>query len=214
MDILFISDIHRNYDAIDKLPQADALIVGGDFVTLDGEDKLRRAIALIEKRFPTFVAVSGNMDPIATDSILAETGHALSTDTPSSICGKNVFGLGGANRSPFNTPNEWDENDAESHLSKIPADAADILVTHAPPFESGADRISSGAFVGSKAIAACVSRVHPALLLCGHIHEAAGIYKFGSTILINPGQFGDRGAFATIRFADGEAPFAWISHCN
>ena len=214
MDILFVSDIHRNYDAIDKLPKADALIVGGDFVTLDGEDALRRAIALIATKFPAFVAVSGNMDPVSTDAVLAETGHALSTESPTLLCGKKTFGLGGANRSPFNTPNEWDESDAESRLAKIPDNGADILVTHAPPFESGADKISSGAFVGSKAIAACVSRIRPALLLCGHIHEAAGIYKFASTILINPGQFGDRGAFATIRFTDGEAPFAWISHCN
>ena len=214
MDILFISDIHRNYAAIDRLPQADALLVGGDFVTLDGESELRKAISLIEKRFPSFLAVSGNMDPVTTDSILLETGHALSTDKPAIVCGQRVFGMGGANRSPFNTPNEWDEDAAASRLAAIPDDVADIIVTHAPPFESGADRISSGAFVGSKAIAECASRVHPALLLCGHIHEAAGIYKLGTTILINPGQFGDRGAFATIRITEGEAPFAWISHCN
>ncbi len=214
MDILFITDIHRDFDALDNLPNADALVVGGDFVTLDGEDLLRHAISLIEKKFPAFLAVSGNMDPVTTDSILSETGHALSCDKPATLCGQKLYGLGGANRSPFNTPNEWDENDAEQRLANIPEGGADILVTHAPPFESGADRISSDAFVGSKAIAACVSRIRPALLLCGHIHEAAGIYRFGSTILVNPGRFGDRGAYATIRFNDGEAPFAWISHCN
>jgi len=214
MDIIFISDLHNNYDAIDKLPQADALIVGGDFVTLGDEAALAKAILLLEKKFPAFVAVSGNMDPVSTDAILVETGHSLSTDMPTLICRNRTFGLGGANRSPFNTPIEWDEIDAESRLATIPDSGTDILVTHAPPFESGADRITNGAFVGSKAIAACISRIHPTLHLCGHIHEAAGIYRFESTIIINPGPFGDRGAFATIRFADGTPPFAWISHCN
>ena len=214
MDIIFISDLHGKYAAIEKLPKADALLVGGDFVTLDGEDALRNAIAIIAEKFPAFLAVSGNMDPVTTDSVLAETGHALTTDNYASICGKRVYGLGGANRSPFSTPNEWDESAAEARLANIPENGADIIVTHAPPFESGADKITSGAFVGSKAIAACVSHVNPTFLLCGHIHEAPGIYKFGKTILINPGQFGDRGSFATIRIIDGEAPFAWLSHCN
>ena len=214
MDIIYISDIHRNIGAIEKLPQADALLVGGDFVTLDGEEELRKAIATIEGRFPHFRAVSGNMDPVITDSVLSETGHALATESATDVCGLRTYGLGGANRSPFNTPNEWEETEAEKRLAKIPDDGADIIVTHAPPFECGADRISNGAYVGSRAVASCVARVKPTFLLCGHIHEAAGIYKFESTIVVNPGQFGDRGSFATIRINGGEKPFAWISHCN
>lgn len=213
MKILFISDLHGNYDLIAKLPQADELIIGGDFVTLKGEKELRQAIAICEKAFPTFKAVSGNMDPTITDQVLQETGHALAVPTPLNICGLKVCGMGGANHSPFNTPNEWDENTAEEKFASIQEGAIDIMVTHAPPLESGADKISSGICVGSSAIAGLISRVKPAMLLCGHIHEAAGIYRMDSTIVINPGQFGEKGSYACIQLNSGEKPFAWLSHC-
>ena len=77
MDIIFISDLHGKFAAIDKLPKANALLVGGDFVTLDGEDALRNAIAIIAKKFPDFLAVSGNMDPVTHEETSAPCSESV-----------------------------------------------------------------------------------------------------------------------------------------
>ena len=214
MRIIFITDIHGATGAIDKLPEADLLLVGGDFVTLGDDCAVRSAVKEIEKRFPAFLGVSGNMDPATADAVLAEGRHLLPSSAPTIIDGLGMAGLGGANRSPFNTPNEWDDTQAARKLETLQENAVHILVTHAPPMGSGADRISSGANVGSAAIADAARRIKPALLLCGHIHEAAGIYRMGPTIIVNPGQFGDEGRYADIRWAQDGRPSVWLAKAN
>lgn len=218
MRIIYISDIHGNLEAIDKLPEADLLLVGGDFVTLGSEQDVRNAIACIEKKYPGFLAVSGNMDPKNADDILLDTGHLVSIRqeegdevSSQSAMGLRIFGFSGGNRSPFNSPNEWDEDEAAPYFAKLAEGKVDILLTHAPAFDSGADKISNGASVGSKILAETVARVKPMLHLCGHIHEAAGIYQVGNTITVNPGQFGKEGNYADIRIDKDSKPSVWLA---
>jgi len=131
--------------------------------------------------------------------------------------GHNLFGIGGANTSPFNTPYEWADNDMAAQLaaSHSSSESLDILVSHAPPRNSGADRISNGSAVGSQAVADFVQRHLPPLVLCGHIHEAAGIYDFAGAIIVNPGPFGPQGHYACIDWPHGQnAPAAWLAQCH
>ncbi len=211
MRIIYIADIHGATGTIGKLPEADLLLTGGDFVTLGDDRAVRSAVTEIAKRFPAFLGVSGNMDPVTADAVLAEGRHLLPSSAPLLFNGLGIAGLGGANRSPFNTPNEWDEPQAARQLEPLQEGAVDILVTHAPPMGSGADRISSGTSVGSTAIVDALRRIKPALLLCGHIHEAAGIYRIDSTIVVNPGPFGDEGRYADIRWGRDGHPSVWLA---
>lgn len=210
MRIIYISDIHGKLDAVKALPEADLCLVGGDFTTLGTDNDVLAAVDLIAAKFPSFLGVLGNMDAPTAVAILERTGHFLKS-SPMTVRGLRLLGLGGANRSPFNTPNEWDEAMAETLFAVLQVGELDIAVTHAPPFESGADRIGSGISVGSKAIAEMVTRVKPALLLCGHIHEAAGIFRLTDTLVVNPGQFGEEGHYADIRWEEGGKPAVWLA---
>ena len=64
------------------------------------------------------------------------------------------------------------------------------MVTHVHPKETKIEKFSS--FVqGSEGITKAVKSLKPDLLLCGHVHEAAGIEeKLGSTRVINVGKEG------------------------
>ena len=168
------------------------------------------AVELIAAKYPSFQGVLGNMDAPTAITVLERTGHFLK-GVPTTVQGLHLLGLGGANRSPFNTPNEWDETMAEALFAGLQEGELDIAVTHAPPFESGADRISSGISVGSKAVAEMVKRVKPALLLCGHIHEAAGIFRLADSLVVNPGQFGAEGHYVDIRWEEGGMSAVWLA---
>ena len=184
MRIIYISDMHGKLDAVKALPEAELCLIGGDFTTLGSDADVRAAVEVIASKYPAFLGVLGNMDAPTATTVLTETSHLLPMK-PTTIQGIRLLGLGGANRLPFNTPNEWDESVATALFSGLQEGDLDIAVTHAPPFESGADRIGSGICVGSKAVAEMVMRVKPALLLCGHIHEAAGIFRLGERFALD-----------------------------
>ena len=69
------------------------------------------------------------------------------------------------------------------------------MVTHAPPFNTDADKIEDGAHVGSEGILKSIHEFKPDINLCGHIHEAKSISKIGNgTDVANPGMLKDNGA--------------------
>ena len=70
-----------------------------------------------------------------------------------------------------------------------------ILVTHAPPFNTDADRVENGEHVGSPGILKSIHEFEPQINLCGHIHEAKSLSKIGKTTdVANPGMLKDNGA--------------------
>ena len=70
-----------------------------------------------------------------------------------------------------------------------------ILVTHAPPFNTEADRVANGEHVGSSGILKSIHEFEPEINLCGHIHEAKSVSKIGKTTdVANPGMLKDNGA--------------------
>lgn len=69
-----------------------------------------------------------------------------------------------------------------------------ILMSHVPPHEHG-DLIKTylnnpQRNVGSKKYLELIKKIQPSLVICGHIHEARGIYKIGNTIVCNVGKEG------------------------
>lgn len=62
-----------------------------------------------------------------------------------------------------------------------------VLVTHGPPFDTKLDILPQG-HVGNKDYRKFIERIHPKLVVCGHLHETAGQTDvLGSTKLVNPG---------------------------
>jgi len=83
----------------------------------------------------------------------------------------------------FNAPHRDGEAFLASKFDAIPADT-DIVVAHGLPHGHG-DHTSAAIHVGSTAMAATLARVKPRLMVCGHIHEAAGRYRLGETEVVN-----------------------------
>lgn len=211
MRIIFISDLHGSFEALRFLPRGAVLIVGGDITQLGTPQDMREAMALIADIAPRYIAVSGNMDPPEGESILAAAGRLAPLNISVTAEGHRVRGLSGSNITPGKTPFEWEDDAMRQKLGAIKECDADIFVTHAPPYASGADVIANGMNVGSHAVAEFVTRFKPALVLCGHIHEAPGIFAFRESLVVNPGAFGAEGHYADIRWMPNEKPSVWLA---
>jgi len=95
--------------------------------------------------------------------------------------------------SPYSLPfgKGWAFNRTEEQLTKIyekiPADV-DVIVSHGPPYGFGDKAYrdkDSFEHTGSRELLKTIDRVKPKLLTTGHIHEAAGLYQYGDTTIIN-----------------------------
>jgi hypothetical protein len=121
-----------------------------------------------------------------------------------------MISTGWANRTPWNTERERDEDDLGRYLGDIarqlnPAKGW-VFNLHCPPFKSGLDEAPelddqmrpkyAGHIlkaVGSTAVRGVIEQYQPALGLHGHIHEGRGTSKIGKTLCINPGSTYEQG---------------------
>jgi Icc-related predicted phosphoesterase len=203
--VLFVTDIHGAVKLLDALPPADLLLLGGDLTHFGSVAQAERVLRQFQDRFANVFAVSGNCDAAGTDEMMATLGCDLHLRVRNA--GElRLCGIGGCNKTPFATPNEWVEEEMGDRLQSLAKELAGesepiILVSHAPPLGSGAGRLPNGADVGSQAVADFVRTVRPALVLCGHIHEAAGMFSLAGRPVVNPGPF-SVGSFARFDTTD------------
>jgi hypothetical protein len=85
---------------------------------------------------------------------------------------------------PFSTYREVTEEQLTIDLEMLGDCECKIIVAHTPPHGAG-DLISSNIHVGSHSIAKWIEKNYPMFWLCGHVHEAFGMYKIGSTKVFN-----------------------------
>lgn len=209
-DWIVLSDLHEHTAHLRHLAAAirDAALVvlAGDLTMFGGQREAARVVDDVRALNPRVVAVPGNTDhrPVL-DYLEAERSslHARSVE----IDGVALYGVGGSNPTPFGTPFELSEDQIGAHLAAAHDSIRDVrvrvLVSHAPPFESGVDRLWTGRPVGSRAVRAHVERTQPSLVLSGHIHEARGVGSVGSVPVLNPGPF-VAGGFVRIQFDAGQ----------
>lgn len=193
MKILVITDIHSNpnliYSYLDD-NDVDEIIITGDVTEFGPEDLF---IDILNKfsGYANVHALYGNCDPKNAQSLIEKSNATNIHDACSNIGKIQLVGFGGSNPTPFDTPNEFDEESLYENLSKysdeLTTDSFTILVTHAPPYETNADKIESGAHVGSMSVRKIIEETQPTLNICGHVHESIGQDKIGKTTVINPG---------------------------
>jgi len=188
--LLAFSDIHRDVRQAARLAErardVDVVIAAGDFASVHrGLEELIDMLVVIET--PT-VLVPGNNE---TEEALRHAcrgwraAHVLHGEG-TQIDGVAFYGLGGG--VPV-TPWPWsfdlDEDAAAARLAACPEGA--VLVVHSPP-KGHAD---GSRHLGSEAILRTVEDKQPRLVVCGHIHEAAGEEALiGSTRVLNAGPDG------------------------
>jgi hypothetical protein len=199
MRIVFITDLHGTVEYVDALARsergADLLLVGGDITNFGGEAGARAVMEPLLRSFAVVRAVPGNVDrPEVLEWLEA---HGLSLHGRGERVGRVALsGCGGSTLTPLLGPTELPETAVASLLARGARDVRDgrpwLLVTHVPPYESGADRVFLGKHVGSTALRDLLLASGPDLCLCGHIHEARGIYRVGDSLVVNPGAFSAR----------------------
>ena len=154
----------------------------------------------------------GNDDQFEVDEIVAAAKRVRLAEGRVMEFGEfQMVSTGWANRTPWDTYREEDEEDLKERLRKMTSQVSvpperTIYNFHCPPYNSGIDDAPeitadmrpkdagrSTVPVGSKAVREAIEEGQPALSLHGHIHEARGNTRIGRTLCINPGSSYEQG---------------------
>lgn len=200
MKIIAFGDVHMDlgrYNSIPGIKEADLVIITGDITNFGHKSDAGLIIKEIKSANDRVLALAGNLDESDVDDYLTTIGINLHGRGETVENGIGIFGLGGSNPTPFNTPNEFSEDEMATLLEKGFEKARDatltILVSHTPPLNTKTDLLPSGVHVGSKAVRAFIENNQPDLCLTGHIHESRAEDYISKTHILNPGMIKDGG---------------------
>lgn len=209
MKILSISDIHgeenENLYKYLKENDIDLVLVSGDITDFGPLEFVGQFFDKLAKCDVDIIAIPGNCDPKGICNAINESGVFCLHNNIIAYGDAILFGYGGSNETPFNTPGEIQDNKIYGDVYELLAQydyiyndkvpKVKILLTHAPPYNTKADLIDGGDHVGSQGIQKSIHEFQPDINLCGHIHEAKAIDKLGDkTIIANPGMLKNNGA--------------------
>ena len=189
-----------------ELPEQEKEHWFADVMRATFADWLALADERLDDRTRCFV-MPGNDDPEGVDSAIEEaTKVEACDDRVVEFDGHTMISLGYANRTPFDSPRELDEDELLRRIEALADRAGDmercIFNLHVPPYDSALDTapalteelevIMSGSApkmipVGSTAVRQAIEHYQPLLALHGHVHESAGATRLGRTLCINPG---------------------------
>ena len=207
--ILAISDVHGEenenlYTYLNNHEEIELVIILGDITDFGPLDFVGTFIEKVADCGVDVIAIPGNCDPKGICNAINEVSFCLHNNIIA-YGDAILFGYGGSNETPFNTPGEIQDNKIYGDVYELLANydyvyndkvpKVKILVTHAPPYNTEADKLESGDHVGSAGILKSIHEFEPQINICGHIHEAKSLSKIGiTTDLANPGMLKDNGA--------------------
>ncbi len=195
MNIIAISDIHGDLNAIDEISdqikESDLIIISGDITRKGTRLEAKKVLDHIEKYNSSILAVHGNIDKPEVIQLLEEKGYCIH-NTFRIINDIAFFGVGGSSPTPMKTPTEYSEEKIMEYLhngyKNINSASLTILVSHTPP-RGKRDRTFLGLRGGSKSVKKFIKSNKIDLCLAGHIHEAHGITNLEDCIVANSGCF-------------------------
>ncbi|GAB6102247.1 metallophosphoesterase [Thermococcus atlanticus] len=207
MRIVAITDIHGRSGKAERLGRMledmefDLLLIAGDLTNFQGRDKAEEILGhFLSLQKPVF-SIFGNCDGRDIPELLSELGinvHSRRVE----VGGAGIVGIGGSNITPFSTIWELTEAEIQEILLRNYREG-DVILSHAPPHGTRADRVHLGMHVGSRALREFIEENQPPLVVCGHIHEARSVDRIGNTVIVNPGPL-FRGHYAVIEFDEKE----------
>jgi len=187
--IAIISDTHT-WEEKATYPDADILIHAGDFDmrTPEDLDYIIELFSELKWKYKHIIFIGGNHDfyleklykenlkPIMPDNIHYLINNGITIE------GIKFWG------SPFSS--QFGNWAFMGHLEElkpiwdlIPSDT-NIVITHSPPFGIN-DQCINGINVGCPALRDKLKSIKPKYHICGHIHEAYGVYQDEHTTYIN-----------------------------
>lgn len=205
MRLVAITDLHGNLEMVEKFSRKlsavdfDALLIAGDVTNFSGAETARRILRHLLELGKPIIAVHGNCDGRDVPELLEELGISVHNKRVE-LNGLGVVGVGGSNITPFNTI--WELTEEEIHgILERNYQKGDVILSHAPPYNTVTDKVRSGLHVGSKALRSFIEERQPPLVICGHIHEARGVDRIGEIPVINPGPL-FKGYYAIIEIGE------------
>ncbi len=206
-----IGDVHHQIDLLDKVVERldgqplDGVLMVGDLgrdlpfgvprTDRDRElhfESVARVIAVPQRLRVPVLWVPGNHDHPDQEGEGNVDGKVVE------LAGLRVGGIGGSGPNRFGFPYEWDEEDIRAR----PLDPCDILLSHTPPVDTPLDLTHfAGRHAGSQAIRER-AEAHDGVLVCGHIHEAAGAEQLARCLCHNAGSLGDPFGKLQVSFID------------
>ena len=204
MQIMAFGDIHEYLHPLASLTQplrqADVVLVTGDMTRWRGPETATKVLQAIMHYNPNVLAQVGNTDSWDIHRHLNQCGINLHGQGHR-LGEVGIFGVGGSNYTPFDTPTEFSEEEIADYLlagyEMIKEARYKILVAHCPPYQTAIDRIHAGYHVGSHSVRTFIETYQPDLCISGHIHEAPGEDAIGRTLLVNPGMLA-QGGYVTV----------------
>lgn len=210
MRFVCFGDIHMALRAIGRLsPElaaADAAILVGDLTNFGGPAEAAEVVGAVRALCPVVLAVTGNLDmPQVIDAFRAD---GISLHGEGRRMGPvGIFGCGGSNVTPMDTPTELEEDEIRATLERAHQSVAEaplrLMVCHTPPYDTRLDRLMNGRPVGSPAVRAFIETHRPHVAVVGHIHEGRGLDRLGDTVIANGGALRDGGYVVVTDDAQG-----------
>ncbi len=150
----------------------------------------------------------GNDDIFEIDQVLNSSSFVVNPEEKVVDLGggQEMITLGYANRTPWHSPREADEEVLQSKIERMASELnhpeTSIFNLHVPPIDTPIDQapkvdsdlkpvVNAGHVVmtsaGSIATRNAILKYRPLAGLHGHIHEAKGVVRLGKTVCLNPG---------------------------
>jgi Icc-related predicted phosphoesterase len=193
MKLLCITDLHGDHDVLNYIladaGAVDLVLLGGDITNFGTPNAAESVVRQIQRSGVEVLAVAGNCDSESIDQRLAELDVSL--------FGRGVvrgpIGFHGVSAMPpwHGSMYELTETQIAEALAQGDAPIASlqqrILLTHTPPHDTELDLTRRDEHVGSASVRSFIELRQPSLVVCGHIHEARGLQRLGSTLAVTCG---------------------------
>ena len=190
MRIFAVGDLHGDASLAKKLADqadkenADLVLLAGDIT--EEQNILSGVISPFLEKKKKVLFIPGNHESMATAEFIADFygitnlhGYSVKYDDV------GIFGCSAVNIGV----NKISEDEIFSLLKKgfdkIKDTKKKIMITHIHPTGTKMEKFSN-LVPGSEAVREAVKKLKPDILICGHVHEAAGIEeKLGKTKIFN-----------------------------
>lgn len=186
MRLYAVADIHGRSDRIAAIKRnlekyrPQVLVAAGDITTYR---KASFVSALGDLPLPV-LAIRGNTDLKKVESCFALNENILFLNNRDVVLqGAHFAGVTGTIPIPFRSRIAFREEVIWNRLMPRIAPHT-LLIAHPPPWGC-LDRVKGKYHAGCKSLEMVIRRCQPALLICGHIHEDAGMACLGKTLIVN-----------------------------
>jgi len=208
MRLYAAADLHGKRDNFEivqeglRQTRADALVLAGDLLNYG---RGRPFLDILENLPVPVFLVRGNSDPHYLDRWTTVSRNVRSLHLNAVPLNEfELVGISGTLPIPFHTRAGWRETHCLNRLAAL-THAHSILVAHPPP-HGCRDQVLGRFSAGSRGLLRLVRQSHPVVMICGHIHEAAGVAQMKDTLVVNCALgSGRRGAL--IALGKGRQPF-------